>query len=109
MKAKEKDQILLAIKNDNFDYKKAIHGEIIFCFSFSVLENPPSFKKASPLSVMSKKLPSFVRVISTKAKEKDQILLAIKNDNFDYKKAIHGEIISELERSDEAELNYPHL
>ena len=34
-----------------------------------------------------------------KAKEKDQILLAIKNDNFDYKKAIHGEIISELERS----------
>lgn len=34
-----------------------------------------------------------------KAKEKDQILLAIKNDNFDYKNATHGEIISELERS----------
>ncbi|MEB3372509.1 hypothetical protein SFC43_00345 [Bacteroides sp. CR5/BHMF/2] len=34
-----------------------------------------------------------------KAREKDQILSAIKNDNFDYKKAIHGEIISELERS----------
>lgn len=34
-----------------------------------------------------------------KARGKDQILSAIKNDNFDYKKAIHGEIISELERS----------
>ena len=34
-----------------------------------------------------------------KAKEKDKILLEIKADMFDYKIAIHGEIIPELERS----------
>lgn len=34
-----------------------------------------------------------------KAKEKDQILLEIQADTLDYKNAIHGEIISELERS----------
>ena len=34
-----------------------------------------------------------------KAKEKDKILLEIKADMFDYKKAIHGEIIPELKRS----------
>lgn len=33
-----------------------------------------------------------------KAKEKDLILSEIKADTFDYKKAIHGEIIAELEQ-----------
>ena len=34
-----------------------------------------------------------------KAREKDQILSEIQADTLDYKNAIHGEIISELERS----------